>query len=599
MTAGDLISILLLCIPWAMLAHGLGTWISGRTAKQSERALTGLTAALGLTVLLLQLAFWGNWFRFTWLCSSVWLLAISSQISVAVWAPKLCGIDTKSRRFRDLGAPIWIPVAIAALALSWAVTSAVLLPVWQWDSLGYHLPFVNFVLQGGGKAELPPDVPYLSTYPRNVELLFALYRSALSTDQLVDLAHLPFGLLAALCTYGIAQKVGAARPYALLAALGWISLPAVFLQLPTNYIDVATGAFFLLAAYHLIGEIRSRDLWLAGAAIGLFLGTKPSAPPQAALLAVLLLFRSWRKKELVLGISAVLLSGMLGLEAYLEQLVRHHNPVWPAIVKLGPIELPGTISVHELLSSGAGAQKVHGALPIRVLKSWTSFDSMPLFDMRVGGISPLFWAALLCLFWALRKGTAHHKAAWLALLSIAFFTPDPAVARYVLPIPALVLALAGTAFAESKPAVACVSAVVSLLTAYNYHYAAPGLVGEGPPLARYITMGQKRREGEVGANGPTHEFVAARDRLAPGEVAVYDRALWLPYLMWRSDLRNRVVRIPDSSPNDYLDSLVAEPKVRLIAAGKDQRIWPIVSQNPERFEKLFECREPCAFFLAH
>src|SRR5690606_30784175 len=93
--------------------------------------------------------------------------------------------------FRNLG-----PVEAVTLAgLGILATASYLLPVWQWDSLGYHLPFVNFVLQGGGGADLPVDVPYLSTYPRNVELLFVALRASLPSDRLVDVGQIPLGLL--------------------------------------------------------------------------------------------------------------------------------------------------------------------------------------------------------------------------------------------------------------------------------------------------------------------------------------------------------------------------------------------------------------------
>ena len=288
------------------------------------------------------------------------------------------------------------------------------------------------------------------------------------------------------------------------------------------------------------------------------------------------------------------LAGALGLEAYVTELVRHGNPVWPASVSIGPFELHGTISLKELLSSGAGAQKVTGSLPVRIWKSWSSLDAMPMFDMRKGGLGVAFWASLpLAAYWVYRE-----RRGWpLVFLAPSLVTPDPAVVRYVLGFPALLFALGFAALAHVTTARgAAVRLVAAGLGVQALLYAAPGLRGEGPPLLEYANMSWPERAVAVGANGPPTEFVAARERLHAGDVAVYDRALWLPYLMWRSDLQNRVVRIPDGSSNEALRQMLSEPHVRLVAAGTDQPTLPVVRETPDRFESLFECREPCVVF---
>ena len=101
-----------------------------------------------------------------------------------------------------------IPALIAACGLAIATVAAYLLPVWQWDALGYHLPYVNFALQRGTFADIPVDVPYLSTYPHVVEYVFIAWRALIPDDRVVELAHLPFGLLGALAIAAIAERHG-------------------------------------------------------------------------------------------------------------------------------------------------------------------------------------------------------------------------------------------------------------------------------------------------------------------------------------------------------------------------------------------------------
>lgn len=595
-------------LAWLVFAVDCG-WVLFPVEARHVRLLGGLVAALGLTTLGLQILFYlGGLFPsvlFVGLCVSV----VSLRVLRRVRKPheRQPGAFTKlelSNAKREL-MPALPVVAVALVGLVVTCLAAYWLPIWQWDSLGYHLPFVNFVLQEGGLRGLPKDVGYLSTYPRNVELLFLAMRVTLPDDRLIDVGQIPFGLIAAVATAGIARQLGASRALALGAGCLLLTLPAIYLQMPTNYVDLASAAFFLLACFFLITAPNAKTLFLAAISIGLFLGTKPSAPPAAVLLGITLLLRAKSGTNLKLGVCALTLGGALGLEAYLFQLIRHGNPVWPAIVKIGPWELPGTISVKELLSSGAGAQKVHGSMPFRIWASWSSLNSTPLFDMRVGGLGQAFWTAVPLAVLALVR---RRSVLLLALVAISVVTADPAVVRYILQFPALVLALAAAEAGYwlerlearrqgSKRAVgAALSVLAASCAAYQLHYAFPGLSGEGPPLFEYASLTWAEREHAVGANGAPTEFVAARQRLAPGDTAVYDRALWLPYLMWRSDAANSVVRVPDGASEAEVSAILDRPGVRLLAVGKDQPMWPVVLERRE-YQVLFECREPCTLFF--
>ncbi len=319
----------------------------------------------------------------------------------------------------------------------------------------------------------------------------------------------------------------------------------------------------------------------------------------------MLLLRAKFSSNLKVGLIGLALGGALGVEAYVVQLMRHGNPVWPAIVKIGPWELPGTISVKELLSSGAGAQKVHGSMPFRMMASWSSLNSTPLFDMRVGGLGQTFWAAAPLAVLSL----VRRRRVWLvALLCVSVVTPDPAVVRYIFQFPAFVLAVAAAElghwfarlehrlFARRRLAAAALGVLAAGCGAYQLHYAFPGLTGEGPPLLAYASMSWAERERAVGANGAPTKVVDAVNRLGPGEIAIYDRALWLPYSMWRSDAANRVARVPDRATEAEVSALLDRPGVRLIAVGKDQPAYPVVLERRE-FQVLFECKEPCTVYF--
>src|SRR5580704_6425057 len=129
------------------------------------------------------------------------------------------GVLVRPRRPAPLGAVVTAATApllvAAAVAISVAVLAAYWLPVWQWDALGYHLPYVNFVVRAHSLNAVPTDMPYVSTYPHNVEMLMIALRAMLPDDRLVDLAQIPCGLLGGVATAAIARRCGAPRSLAL------------------------------------------------------------------------------------------------------------------------------------------------------------------------------------------------------------------------------------------------------------------------------------------------------------------------------------------------------------------------------------------------
>ena len=216
-------------------------------------------------------------------------LIVTANVLVAV---RIRGLKMWPRRW-----PVslsTLPVlGVAAFALVVVTLAAYLLPVWQWDALGYHLPYVNFALQRGTFADIPVDVAYVSTYPHVVEDVFIAWRALIPDDRLVELAHLPFGLLGATAVGVIAYRQGA-RASAVAAGAAWLTLPAVFLQLPTNYVDVASAALLLTAIAFVLSSVDCTRVILSAIALGMFLGSKPSAPLAAVLVFAALAVAAWR-----------------------------------------------------------------------------------------------------------------------------------------------------------------------------------------------------------------------------------------------------------------------------------------------------------------
>jgi len=486
---------------------------------------------------------------------------------------------------------------VVAGALGIAIAAAYFLPVWQWDALGYHLPYVDFALQNGTFADIPKDVPYLSTYPHIVEYVFMAWRALIPDDRLVDLAQLPFGLLGALAIATIARRQGARADHAAAAGAAWLPLPAVFLQLPTNYVDVASAALLLAASAFVLGPMDRTRILLAGIAIGLFLGSKPTAPIATVVLLVALAVCAYRAGFRGAVLVAALVAIVLGAESYVENLVRHGNPVWPVRVDAGPLHLPGTLPMSNLLASGAAAPRTHGNVFARIVESWPVIcPSQPVFDMRIGGLGLLFLCALPV---ALVRVVRTRSLAVVLVAAATLATPDPAVARYVIAFAGLVLALAvpaveyvGRRWRVVIFGLAALGAAQGIVVAY------PGLTGEGPPLTAYLHMTEAERRRAVGADGVPTPYLDTIAKVRNGEITVFDSTAELPYLAWPFDLSRNAAMIPDGVHAEQAERIIEAPGVRMLIVGDDTVAGSVVRRNPQRFIPQFHCKPgTCTVYL--
>jgi hypothetical protein len=369
----------------------------------------------------------------------------------------------------------------------------------------------------------------------------------------------------------------------------------VFLQLPSGYVDVCAAAFFLLAVYWVLAPPSPAAVSLAGMALGLFLGSKPSAPLPVTVLSALLIARAYwagRARWLPVALAWLL---TLGASDYLVAAHRFGNPVWPVAFDLGPLHLPGPRHLSDLLAAGAAAPRAAGGLPWRVWRSWSSFWALPSFDMRLGGLGcvvPLL--ALPAAAFELRR----HSTAVSIALAATLLGPDPATARFILAFPAVCLALAAAAvstFTARRAALALTLA--ALLAALDVWRAAPGLTGEGPPLWRYASMSGEDRLRAIGPDGPPGRWIDLRRSLVPPEAIAFDSSFDLPYLLWRRHFENPVVFIPDDSTPPAVEQTLIHRGVRFLVAAASSSAGAVIAAHPRAFRWVFACRsQPCAVY---
>ena len=248
------------------------------------------------------------------------------------------------------------PLFLAAIvARATARVAAWLLPVGQWDSHGYHLPYVNFALQDHATFGVPDGAPDISTYPHAIKLLVVALRALLPDDRLVDLAQIPFAILAAIANAGLSRKVGAHRKAALGAGAAWLVVPGESARAPS-----CSAASSRSASRRLRSPMpRSRP--------------RSSRSPCFAILGV----------PTTSSCSASRCSAPRSSPAKLWSPPRSSTPIRSGWAReIGPLHLPGRNDLREILESGAGAPHLRGPLWARVFASLTSFTAPPVCDMR-------------------------------------------------------------------------------------------------------------------------------------------------------------------------------------------------------------------------
>ena len=268
-------------------------------------------------------------------------------------------------------------VVLAGLALGWQLVVALVLPPYAFDALTYHLTTVAEWIRHGDLAPSPLDL-CCAYYPATPELLITLPALLLGNDALVDVVQVPFVLLGAAATAGLARSAGVCRSGAAAAGALFVLTPAVRTQAPTDYVDVLQAAL-VLAALHSLTRFAVTGvpfrLVVAGLAAGLELGTKGTGPIWAVVLflaaiaAAVLAVRRGRVRAAAavtaIGSSAVL-GAVLGGWWYLRNSVTTGNPLYPFAVRVrGRRSSPGRSTSARPSRCRPPAPGLPGRLPWR------------------------------------------------------------------------------------------------------------------------------------------------------------------------------------------------------------------------------------------
>jgi hypothetical protein len=219
-------------------------------------------------------------------------------------------------------------------------------PPFGWDSLNYHFTFPVEWLKNHNLNNpiVVSDYVAPTYYPINGSLIFFWLILPFKSVFLADIGQLPFFVMAFLSVFAIARKSGVCKIFALFAGVLFTMTPNYFKQLEISYIDVIVAALFLTALNFLLiyyHNLAMKSLIISGISIGLLIGTKITALPQAAILLLLFFYIIFKKINKIGLKRAVLSLGLLifiivlfGGFTYIKNYIFTRNPFYPLDLKI-------------------------------------------------------------------------------------------------------------------------------------------------------------------------------------------------------------------------------------------------------------------------
>lgn len=260
-----------------------------------------------------------------------------------------CGLRPAPPRIGERGAALrssfaaWRPRAVQVLALGAMAAGLVQLllvltvPPNNYDGMQYHLPrALTYLQQGSLDAYTTPDLRE-TAFPANSEILILWQLALWPAEATAGLVQLLAWAASGAAIFGIGRQLGSSAPASALAALAFMSFPAVLLQASTTQNDLLTACFLLCALFFTAeagaAPAPGAQALLAGLSLGLAVGTKATALfalPGFALWALAWLDRDRVKRLLRLGAACALGFALLGAYFYVQNLRRFGHPSGPS-----------------------------------------------------------------------------------------------------------------------------------------------------------------------------------------------------------------------------------------------------------------------------
>jgi 4-amino-4-deoxy-L-arabinose transferase-like glycosyltransferase len=368
----------------------------------------------------------------------------------------------------------------------------------EWDSLSYHLADPKLFLAAHRIYYIPWE--HHSNFAFTAEMWYTLGLMAGSVP-LAKLFHLTCAIGASLAIYAIGARHLGSKVGALAAAL-FASLPLVFWEAGTAYVDLAATFFVTLTLMALVNGIAEKDTrWIGLAALmmGLTLSAKATAVATLVLFAIAVWI--WRNKSLGENLGKSLLGAVkwglaaiaVGAPWFLKSIAYTGNPIFPFYYKIfgGKYWSAENAAAYDAANShfGMGRQAldllltpfnltmypVPGHSPLTYLFLTKGMGDKPFndFQSELIALSPLLLAVLFIP--AFRKGQTPFLIKALsafAAISLVFWFATTQYLRYLLPLVPVLCLIAAWVVVQMREERTITGRALTAMTVLSFAFSA-------------------------------------------------------------------------------------------------------------------------------
>ncbi|MBN8611701.1 MAG: hypothetical protein J0L92_13995 [Deltaproteobacteria bacterium] len=464
---------------------------------------------------------------------------------------------------------VWLwGLALWTMYVSW------LAPSGAWDGLWYHEPMVGFALQNRGFSiiEVQPMLEMVNGYPRAAENL-QLWAGALYDRRLVDVVPSFAILVAALGVFTLARRHGTSQPASVGFAVVAVTIPGAALELRSTYVDLSVLTATVVALHFVSRfELRARDVWMAGLALGILGAVKANGLVFGGMLGLWLLVRviaSLKPGVMASLVGATLLAFAYAIPTYARNFLLHDNPLWPITYESGllGVRLEGTVDAghmqrdfeyvwQELTGPPHIGENYHDtgrhaygyalpfiAAPLLIVSAPVMVWAW-LASLRDRVRRPRMTALAFCLFFGLLVQVASPGHHW---------------SRFSLAFPATALVVIGWWLAQNarQRLEEGVLGAMLVLNALTLLWAVPAwdvTVREALELSR-MSLAERNLADTSHCLLPSDTRRRRDLDLQAGDVAIFTDDIGFVGNLWNDDFSNRVLYVPYESRAQFLARL--------------------------------------------
>ena len=189
-------------------------------------------------------------------------------------------------------------VAVCAVLLL-TLTTALIAPPNNWDSMDYHMPRVMHWIQNQGVQHYPTSTLRQISFPPGAAYIVMQFQLLSGSDRFANCVQW-LALLGSIIGISLLANLLVSQRYQWISALVCISIPMAVMQSMTTQTDLTTAFWLVCQTYFIFktDTYSKQDLFWISASLGLAILTKPTALIFGLPLSVFLVLRLFKKLSL-------------------------------------------------------------------------------------------------------------------------------------------------------------------------------------------------------------------------------------------------------------------------------------------------------------